>query len=367
MKGKLKSKNMFSILVHGLIGIRILTLPRDVIKYAKNDAWLSMVIMYGITLVTAYTFYWITTRYKELDIAQITVVVFGKFFGRIMLIPIFLYGTLTIGLSLRLFSYSIKLFLLDKTPITVVMSLLLISCIYCLKKDIKTVSIVMDIFLPFVLISCILLVVLPITSADPRNLLPVLHKGLKPVIMGTLQIVDPILPTAIIGFIMPYFNETKSVKKYIFWAITVASAIYLSIILICLMTFGTIEINYLLFPTLTLTKTIQSESLIFERAESIFMLSWIPITFTTISLNYIACTLALKAFFNTKKDNLIMYAQLPVFLAVALFPQNIVEISKYFDYSSIFAMSINFLYLPFFTTGVYFKSRRKNKNENQNK
>jgi hypothetical protein len=57
MKGKLKSINMFSILVQGLIGIRILTLPRDVIKYAKSDSWISMIIMYGITLLTAYTFY----------------------------------------------------------------------------------------------------------------------------------------------------------------------------------------------------------------------------------------------------------------------------------------------------------------------
>lgn len=367
MKGKLKSKNMFSILVQGLIGIRILTLPRDVIRYAKSDAWLSMIIMYGITLATAYTFYWISTKYEGLDIAQINNVVFGKFFGRIMLIPITIYGILTVGLSLRLFAYSIKIFLLDKTPVIVIISLVLISCLYCIRKDMKTISIVMDILLPFVIISCMLLVILPITSADPRNLLPVLHRGIKPVIMGTLQIVDPILPCAIIAFIIPYFEETKSIKKYIFWAITVTSFIYLSIIVICLMTFGTTEINYILFPTLTLTKTIESRSLILERAESLFMISWIPITFTTILINYIACTLTLKALLNAKKDTLIIYGQLPVFLAVALFPQNIVEVSKYLDYNSILALSMNFLYLPFFTSVVYFKNRRKNKNENQSK
>lgn len=367
MKGKLKSKNIFSILVQGLIGIRILTLPRDVIQYAESDAWISMLIMYGLTLATAYTFYWISTKYKGLDIAQINIIVLGKFFGRLTLIPIIVYGALTIGLSLRLFAYSIKIFLLDKTPIIVIISLILISCLYCLKRDIKTISIVMDIFLPFVLVSCALLVVLPTPSADPGNLLPILHRGLKPVIMGALEIVDPILPCAIIAFIMPYFEETKSIKKYIFWAITVASLVYLSIIVICLMTFGSNEIKYILFPTLTLTKTIQSRSLILERAESFFMISWIPITFSTILINYIACTLSLKALLNVKKDNLIIYAQLPVFLTIALFPQNIVEVSKYLDYNGILALSMNFLYLPFITSIVYFKNRRKNQNENQNK
>ncbi|MDF2673563.1 MAG: spore germination protein [Clostridiales bacterium] len=359
MKGKLKSINMFSILVQGLIGIRILTLPRDVIKYAKSDSWISMIIMYGITLLTAYTFYWISMQYKGLDFSQINVAVLGKFFGRLTLIPFILYGTLTIGLSLRLFAYSIRIFLLDKTPIIVVMSLALISCVYCLKKDIKTISILMDIFLPVVLISCLLLVILPIASVDPGNLLPVLHRGIKPVLMGTLQIIDPILPSGIIAFIMPYFEETKSIKKHIFWAITVSSLIYLSIITISLMIFGSNEINYILYPTLTLTKSIQSKSIILERAESFFMVSWIPITVTTLVINYFACTLSIKTFFNTKKDNLIIFAQLPVFLIIALIPQNIVELLKYLDYNAILALSINFLYLPFFTSMVYFMVRRK--------
>lgn len=359
MKGKLKSINMFSILVQGLIGIRILTLPRDVIKYAKSDSWISMIIVYGITLLTAYTFYWISMKYKGLDFSQINVAVLGEFFGRLTLIPIILYVTLTIGLSLRLFAYSIQIFLLDKTPIIVVMSLALISCLYCLKKDIKTISIVMDIFLPVVLISWLLLVILPIASADPGNLLPVLHRGIEPVLMGTLQIIDPILPSGIIAFIMPYFEETKSIKKYIFWAITVSSFIYLSIITISLMVFGSNEINYILYPTLTLTKSIQSKSIILERAESFFMVSWIPITVTTLVINYFACTLSIKTLFNTKKDNLIIFVLLPVFLIIALIPQNIVELLKYLDYNAILALLINFLYLPFFTSVVYFKARRK--------
>lgn len=367
MKGKLKSINIFSILVQGLIGVRILTLPRDVIKYAKSDSWISMIIMYGIILATAYTYYWISTKYKGLDFAQINITVLGKFFGRLALIVIILYSTFTIGLSLRLFAYSIKIFLLDKTPVIVIISLILISCLNCLKKDIKTISIVVDILLPFVLASCMLLVVLPITEVDIGNLLPVLHRGVRPVIMGTLQIVDPILPCAIIAFIMPYFEETKSIKKYIFWAVTVTSFIYLSITVVCLMIFGSDEINYILFPTLTLTKTIQSKSLIFERSESLFMVSWIPITFSTILINYFGSTLSLKVLLNAKRDNLIMYAQLPVFLAIALFPQNIVEITKYFNINKIVALSINFIYLPLFAFIVYFKNRRKNQNENKNK
>ncbi len=359
MKGKLKSINMFSILVQGLVGIRILSLPRDVIKYAKGDAWISMIIMYGITLVTAYTLYWISMQYKELNIAQINIAVLGKFFGRLPLILIMLYCTVTIGLSLRLFTYSIMMFLLDKTPIIVIMSLMLISGVYCLKKDIKTLSIVMDVLLPFVLVSIIILIILPLKLADPGNLLPVLHRGIKPVIIGALQIVDPMLAIGIIAFIMPYFEETKSIKKYIFWAITVSSIVYLSIIVICLMVFGTKEINYILFPTLTLTKSIQVKSMIFERAESFFMVSWVPITFTTILIYYLANTLCLKSLLNIKKDNIIIYGQLPIFLAIALFSENIVELFKYLDYNAVFGILINFLYLPLIASAVYFKVRRK--------
>lgn len=367
MKGKLKSANMFSILIQGLMGIRVLSLPRDVIGYAKNDAWISMLIMYAITLVTAYAFYWTTTKYKELDAAQMHIAVFGGFLGRIFLIPIIFYIIITVGLSLRLFAYSIKIFLLDKTPVSVIIFLMLISCLYCIRKDMKTISIVLDILLPIVLISTLLPVVLPIKSADPGNLLPVLHRGIKPVILGTLQIVDPLMPCAIIAFILPYFNERKSVKKYIFWAVTVTSFIYLSIIVVCLMIFGTNEIDYLLFPTLTLTKAIQTSALVFERAESLFMISWIPITFSTILLNYIPCKLTLKVFFNVKKDNLIIYGVFPVFFIIAMLPQNIVEVTRYLKYTGTLAVGMNFIYLPFFCLMIYLKNRRKKKNETGNK
>lgn len=363
MKGKLKSKNMFSILVQALIGVRILTLPGDVIRYAKSDSWLSMIIVYITTLATAYSFYWISTKYRGLDLAQIHTRVFGKFFGRILLIPTVIYTTLMVGLSVRLFSYSIKTFLLDKTPVVVIIGLMLISCLYCLGKDIRTISIVMDVLLPFILASCLLLVILPVGSAEPGNILPVLHRGIKPVIRGAIQIIDPVMPTALVSFIMPYLEETKSVKKYIFWAVSVAAIIYLAIILICLMVFGSEEINYILFPTLIITKTIEAKSIVFERAESLFMITWIPITFSSVLLNYFASTLIIKTFLNAKRDKLIMYGQLPVLIAVALFPKNIVELLKYLSYSGVLARILNFIYHPIFTLIVYLKNRRKNKNE----
>lgn len=358
---------MFSILVQGLIGIRILTLPRDVIGYAKNDAWISMLIMYVITLATAYAFYWISTKYKSLDISQIHIAVFGRVLGRVFLLPIIVYIIMTVGLALRLFAYSIRIFLLDRTPISVIIFLMLISCLYCLREDIKTISIVMDILLPLVLISTLLLVLLPIKSADPGNLLPVMHRGIKPIILGALQIVDPLIACAIIAYMLPYFDDTKSVKKYIFWAITVTSLIYLSIIVICLIVFGTNEIEYILFPTLTLTKTIRTSSMIFERAESLFMISWIPITFSTILINYFICKLTLKTFFNLKKNNFIIYGVFPVFFIIAMLPQNIVELSKYLGYTGTMAVGMNFIYLPFFCFMVYLKNRRKTKNETGDK
>lgn len=364
MNKDLKSINIFSLLVQGTIGIRLLTVPRDVIEHAGNDAWISMIIMYFLSLITAFAFYWIAIQYQGMNLAQINVAVFGKFFGRLIISSISIYVLLNLGLFLRLFSYSIRIFLLDKTPDIVIMTSILLLCVYCLSKDIKTLSIVMDIFLPLVLISCVLLVLLPIKSMDFREALPVMHNGIVPILIGASKIVDPILPVALIAFVMPYFTETKKIKGYIFSAITIVSLIYLSIIHVCLLVFGKDEIHYLLFPTITLIKAIKAKSIIIERAESFFMITWIPITFSSILLNLLIMKLLLKELFNTSKEKVLIYSQTLICLVIAYIPPNIVTVLSLIEFNGKVALIMNFILLPTTIVFILIKKRRMGKNEN---
>lgn len=367
MQAKLKGINMVSILIHAMIGIRIITLPRDVAKYAKNDSWISMVIMYFLILATGYAFYWIGLQYPGLNFSQINEVVLGKIIGKIIMIVIAIYTISSVGLSLRFFAESIRVFLLDRTPLNLIMIIMILTVMLCLRSGIKTTSIVFDILLPVLLVSIFFLLILPISATDPKNLLPVLHNGIKPVLRGSIEIVDPVIACGVIGYVLPYFKPTKkkSMIKYIFFSITVTSLIYLAILLLVIMIFAVNETQHLMFPTITIFKALSLQSQVFERAEAMFMTVWIPTTFTTLCVYYLVAVLNIKALFNTKKDNIIFYILIAATMFIANIPKDMAEIFKYLEYNAVLAQILNLIYIPIFTLIVIYKVKRGNKYEKQ--
>jgi spore germination protein len=363
MKDKLKGISIVSIIINSMIGIKLVTIPRDVSKYAKNDTWISMILVYFIILATAYAFYWIGLQYPGLNFSQINEVVLGKVVGKIIMLAIALYTISSIGLSLRLFAESVRIFLLDTTPINLVMIIMILTVVLCLRSGIKTTSILFDMLLPVVLFFIIFLLILPISATDTKNLLPVLHHGIMPVLRGSMELIDPVISCGIIGYVLPYIEPTKKKRmiKYIFIAITIIAFIYFAILLLVLMVFGVNEIEYLMFPSITMYKSISMQTQIFERAEAIFMTVWIPITFTTLCAYYLVAVLNTKALFNTKKDNIIFYILIVVTIFIANMPKDMPELFKYFKYNGILTQILNLIYMPIFTFIVIYKVKRGKK------
>lgn len=359
MEKDLKGVDMLAFVVHGTIGVRLLSLPRDIVEHANNNGWISVLISSLIAFYLGFSFYWLCMRHPNLNISQIIESTFGKIIGKILMVAVAIYIISTIGLSLRSVSDSIKTFLLDGTPLAMVIIIMALPAIYGVSKGIKTMSIVLDLLFPYIMISILLLIALSSTNAELQNLRPVFYGGVSPVLKGSLEMVHPFLGIGIIGYIMPSFREPKAVKKWIAIGIIISVIIYISIVMLTILVFGTEETKMLIWPTISLSKVIQLETELFERAESLFMTVWIPMVFTTLVTFYYSSVLNLKALFDSKRDHLITYGQIPIFIAIALLPSNIVENYKYLDWINSLAQFLTFIILPLMIITTLYKERRK--------
>jgi spore germination protein len=357
MSGKLKPVNMFSFVFLSMTSIRLITLPGDIVKYAKTDAWLSVLLLGILSIANGYVFYFIAVKHPGLNFVQINIKLLEKVMGKVVALIICIYIFMSVGLSLRLLTNGIKMYLLEKTPSLVIILIFIFACAYCLIKGIKTISIVFDILLPILLLFSIAPLFLTYKNADIKNLLPVLHKGFKPVIAGSLQMIDPALGCAIIAYVMPYFENVKETKKWILFGVIVSIVFYLLIVVMSITVLGVDEIQHLNYPTTALAKAVELKSEVFERAESFFMATWIPKALTTIVIFYIASTMCIKEFFNTRKTNIVIAAQLPVFVMIALFPDNIVQLNDYLSINNMLAIFLDLIYIPIFLFIVIFKDR----------
>ncbi|MDF2674387.1 MAG: spore germination protein, partial [Clostridiales bacterium] len=254
------------------------------------------------------------------------------------------------------------------TPLNIIMIIMIVTAMLCLKSGIKTISIIFDILLPVFIFFIIFLITLPINAADPKNLLPILHNGIKPVLRGAIEIVDPVLGCGIIGYVLPYIEKVKKKRMimYIFISISITCFIYLAIMLLVIMVFGTNEIQFLMFPTITIYKSIALQTQVFERAEALFMTAWIPTTFTTVCVYYFAGFLNLKALVNSKQDKVIMYILIVIVMVIANLPKDMAEMFKYLEYNAKLAQALNLVYVPVFTSIVLYKAKRGKKYGKQN-
>lgn len=357
MNKKLKSISMLSFIIHGMIGIELITIPINAVKYAKNDAWLCPVINCIIIFCGLQIMFWICSSYPGLNFAEINEKLYGKVLGKLLILVIIIYNTYASGISLRLFGESINVFLLERTPILVIMVVFFALILYCMMMDLETISIVFDVLLPFVLFFIFLLVVLSLSAITPQNLYPPISRGFLPILKGSLATLNPASAFFVFAFILPQFSQPKTTKKYITLGLIIGTIVYSTIIGLCIMVFGATEINYLVFPTLTLSKAIQLENQVFERAESLFMAAWIPNTFTTMIVYYLISTICIKALFHKKKDKIIKLGQIPIIFMIALLPRNIAEVFKMLNLANLGLNILVLVYLPLVGLTVLIKKR----------
>jgi spore germination protein len=360
MDNKLNSISMVSFIVHGVIGMKVLYISREIVIKADNNSWISIILGAIIVLLSCLGQYYIGIKNPGLNTSQIIRKLLGPFFGNLLLILGGLYTLAVISLFLRIFGDATKLFLLDRTPLYVIISLLAISCLYGVSKGIRAINVVLDMLLPIVLLAIAILVILPIGKADIRNLLPVFHDGFRSTAKGLGNSINAFFGFSIVGYVLPYFIDAKSTKKWIFVGFSICAFVYLAIVLMSIMVFGTREIYTLVYPTITLTKTIQLRVQLFERAESIFMAAWIPNVFTSIILYYFISTKNLMVLLKTNKERLLLYIQCIVFIILSLIPADSLVAFRYINLvDNYLGKGITLLVIPILVILQIIKERRK--------
>lgn len=322
---QLSSIDMMTFLIQALIGIRVLTLPRVLAGIAATDSWISVILGGFLTLGVGLALYWLGIKHPGLNGSEITLKLMGNVMGKLGLILIAIHVGGAMALSIEIYSNSVRLFLLNKTPYWVISGAMLFLGLYATIKGLKTIASMVNILLPQLLFFMVLLLILPYKRIDPQNILPLYETGVMPIGKGALEVFDTLYEITIISYIMPYFKERKDVFKWIFPGVIIPVGIYLGIVTIGIMVFGAQEMTRMVFPTISLAKSIELEGRLLERAESLFMIVWTIVAFFLITFSFYVGYLNLRAWFPNKKKILI-YGQLPFVLLLIAIPKNVAQV-----------------------------------------
>ena len=358
---QLSAPQIMTLTVSAIFGVDVLVVQRELVTIARQDAWISLALGGILIILMGIVCYYLACLYPNMDFPQIILHVCGKFFGRLLLLPALVYDLLYTGLSLRIFAQALKMFLLSITPMVPIILFMALAAAYAVYKGIYTIGGIVDIIFPICAVTALSIIVLPLRQTIFSNLKPILFENTGNVIKGILPGFHQFTGFGIITFLFCYTRRTKGILKWYLAGLGIPIFLYVALTMVTIMVFGPSDVQSLIYPTLTLAKSIEFPGTFLERVESFVAVLWIGIVFVSVVLFLFKSTRNITVFLglDTKYQSFVIWTQIPLLLGIALFIKNALEVIEFFSRMKYMDVILGLFVIPFVTAVALLKKRKE--------
>ncbi|WP_125152108.1 GerAB/ArcD/ProY family transporter [Clostridium rectalis] len=311
----LNNEQLTIILIGSMVGIGILSLPNNVIKYAKQDSWIAAILgaIYPIYMILIANY--MHKKFPKHDILELSKKYYGKILGSILN---FIFIGYFLVLATEVASGTSNVLRIYITPFLKNFQALLIIILapayvvykgrFALKKTNEVV---------FYLTAIILIIPLvAIKDGDILNIMPVFQNNFKDILKGSKETMFAYAGVEIIFLLYSYLQEKKTVVKAGMISILFSMVIYTAVIFITILYLGVNNSEKFLWATVTLTESIDVP--VINSFRYIFMVLWTMIMFKTIANSYYAMTYGINRIFKKISKKSITIILYPIIFFLAL-------------------------------------------------
>ncbi|WP_432406858.1 GerAB/ArcD/ProY family transporter [Wukongibacter sp. M2B1] len=323
------SSQLFSILVNAIIGVGILSLPGTLAMTAGPDSLIVLVCGSIMFLILALFIQRLISKFPQKTIIEITDFVLFKPLGVLVGICYFIYTLSLVVLEVRSFGEITKNYLLINTPIEIIIISFLLTAVYLVRSGVESIARISVIILPLSIFPAILASLVAIPDLDFTYFLPVLRTPFSQIIKTLPKVFFSFLGFEVILFLSFFVKDTKNIKKTTIRTIGFVSIVYFIFTAITIARFGIVESKNLIWPVVTLFKSVDIPGTLLENVESVIMATWLLSIFMTIVIGYFGASFLLSRILKSKEQNYFALILLPLVYTLSLIPENIVEVSDY--------------------------------------
>lgn len=330
------SKKMIAMLAVFMIGSSIITGGSSTLV---QDSWISIITGALISVPVILVYVRIIKLFPNKNIYEISLELFGKVFGKIIIIFITWYALHLGALVLRNFSEFIQITSKPETPqIIVMLAIVLVAC-YLVKSGIKTIG-RWSLIVLFI-ISVVVLITIILGSASNRieNLLPIFdHKPMEFLKDSYLLFSYPYAEIVLFLTISDSLKRGENPHKIYFYGVGIAALILLLVVLRNISLLGYEMMKISLFPSYTAVRIIGVGKFL-TKVEGIVMINFILLGVSKITITLLAASKGITTLFNVKNYKMISFpvAFLMVALGITIY-ENTIEMFEFIDIYSIYAI-----------------------------
>jgi len=292
MKQAKISPIQMALLMNPAIAATVLLLvPSITAKQAEQDSWISPIWASVIGFFVVFIAYQLNKLFPEESIIEYSEYILGKFLGKLISAAFLFFYLHITGIIVREYGEFVSATSLFNTPMTVIIGSMVLVCSFAVLGGPEVIGRVSEIIVPVVMLLYIIIFILLIKDLEVKNMFPIMEKGIKPSLMGSIVPQSWFSEFILISFFLPFVKDKKKGMKW--GMISVCSVMILMVLtnIMNLFLFGKLTAS-LTYPVMVAARYISIADFL-EHLESIVMAIWIAGTFIKITVFYFILSLGI--------------------------------------------------------------------------
>ncbi|NRF93208.1 endospore germination permease [Paenibacillus frigoriresistens] len=326
---KISGLQMFWMMATLEFGMTLLLSQSPAIAEAKQDAWISFIIAGVAAIMLTFVSAKLSLLYPHQTFIQYSQTILGKWLGKIIVIPYFIQWFSAIGVILRDSSDFILMTLFHKTPLIVLVVLMLYLIVYVTYQGgIEGIARCSEVIGPIIFLVIILTLILNYNNIEWKRILPIYaDSGWMSILKGGLSPVSFFGESVSIMMLICFMAEpSKGVSRTI-WGVGFASFFTCISTLAVLMVFGSGLTAKMWYPYFEMVRYISVMEFI-QNIEILVTVIWMFSVFIKLSVYLFITSYGAAQWLNIKDWKKVIW-----FVALGVVP--LAMIYKNIDTSSI--------------------------------
>ncbi|WP_066636681.1 GerAB/ArcD/ProY family transporter [Desulfolucanica intricata] len=283
-KGKIDGRQAVYLNITMILATAILVIPAITAQHAKQDAWLSSLL--AVTLVLPIA--WLTVKLSSFFPGKTLIEIFEEILGRW---PGKFLGLVYLFWLVHICSYMFREYgdflegiFFPQTPLIVFLIITAVIACYTIKQGLEVLARVNQLFLPLVISSLILIVLLATPEMNFNRLLPLLEAEPVNLLKGSLVPLAWFGEITTFAMIIPFLNKPGEAHRIAFISILVVGLIFTFVVMSGVAAFGP-GVADMTYPILNVTRVINIANFL-ERLEPLTIIVWVTGGFVKITFFY---------------------------------------------------------------------------------
>jgi spore germination protein len=340
---RINAQEAMFFLIAAMIEVGSLIDARLLAQEVGPDVWLAYLTGYVFALPGILAMAALSRRFYKHGFVQYSRIITGPAIGCVLSLALAVYWLIVSARALRGMCEVIELTLLDKTPMEVIALSFMAVAIYIARYGIEPLS-RMAVLIGISILPLILLMFAPvIPKVKLDNMLPFMAEGPIPILKAGAKGIADWEEMSLLFIIVPFLNKPKTIVKEALYASAIVAFIAIFMLSLTIGVMGANRAKASIVPSVSALSAAEYPGMFIERLPTIFIGLWLMMVLPTIAGLLWAAALVLSQMLGFTEYKPLIMPLVPIIYIISLIPQNIIEMSEYFQFLTPYGIGILFI------------------------